>query len=81
MYASGVKIAHCDQQSMDDGYIRTFRRKEIPEFSDLELKMINEWINLEQFDEIFLYLTSKKWKNLDNDMAGFVLREIMRGNL
>ena len=79
MYAQGVKIAPCDQNALDDGYVRTFRK--LPEFSDIELNMLYEWKNLDKLDEIAIFLTSEKFKDLDDEMAGFVFRELMRGNL
>lgn len=65
----------------DDGWIRTFRAKEIPKFDPKELKMIKAWVKRDEIIKIGIYLTSEKYYNLDNDMAHFILREIMRGNL
>ena len=81
MYASGVKVAYCDQQTLDDGYTRTFRGAEIPEFSVQELNMLHEWRDEGKFDEVVIFLSSEKYKNLDEEITGLVFREMLRGNL
>jgi len=65
----------------DDNWIRTFRGKEIPKFNDEELKMLHEWRDNCQFGEISLYLTMDQFMGLNEEIAEFLLREIIRGNI
>lgn len=62
----------------DDNYVRTFRNP--PRFSAEELKMLKDWTEKNQLGEVIIYLTGEKYRNLDEEMAQFVLRELLRGN-
>lgn len=65
----------------DDGWTRTFRQVDIPKFDPKELKMLKSWIRFGHIVKCEIYLCSPKYHNLDENMAAFVIRELVRGNL
>lgn len=80
MQVIGVNVAPIFQRTdFDDNYVRTFRKT--PKFSKEELKMLREWVEENQLGEVVIYLTGEKYRALDEEMAQFVLRELLRGNL
>ncbi len=76
-----ITLAPINPQSFSDGHIRTFRQKEIPEFSVHEKQMLKSWLDKDQLGEIVIYLTMDKFCGLDAEMAEFMLREILRNNI
>jgi len=76
-----IEIAPVDPLNFHDGYIRTFRQKEIPELSPEESEMLYDWYRDGKTGEIVIYLTLERYLDLDEEMAEFVLREIMRENI
>ncbi|MFH1628679.1 MAG: hypothetical protein ABIE47_08145 [Pseudomonadota bacterium] len=68
-----------DETAFRDNWVRTFR--EIPEFDRLELDMMRQWASDEQFEEIAIFLTGEEYKDLDEEMAEFLIRELLRGKL
>jgi nitrate reductase beta subunit len=82
MSGFGYSRAETNQDAYNDGWIRTFRAKDIPKFQGKELKMFREWIKKDQFQRIYLYLTLKKYGYiLDDEMIGFVVRSILSGEI
>jgi hypothetical protein len=78
----GYNQAPVKTAEFNDGYIRTFRQKEIPVFDDLkELEMMKNWVKKNKTDELWIYLTRPDYPDLDSEMAGFIIREIHRGNI
>jgi len=76
----GVETAPIfDETAFRDNWVRTFR--EIPKFDPLEIDMMRQWAADEQVEEIAIFLTGEEYKGLDEEMAEFLLREIVRGNL
>jgi len=65
--------------SMDDGYIRTFQLDRVPKLNKAEKKTLAEWREQGKLEEISLYFTEAL--DVDEDIAGFMLREFLRGNL
>lgn len=60
-----------------DNWYRTFRG--MPSFSDGETGMLKEFAKNNEFGKMVLYLTNEKFGYcLDDDMAEFVVREIIR---
>lgn len=43
--------------------------------------MLKDWTDNNQLGEVVIYLTGENYKNLDEEMAQFVLRELLRNNL
>lgn len=65
-----------------DNWIRTFRGGTVPQFDDGEKGMLREYLEGGHIVRMQIYLTDPKFGHcLDDDMAGFVIREFMRGNL
>jgi hypothetical protein len=80
MQVIGVQTAPIfNQAEFNDNYVRTFR--DCPNFSENELKMLHDWMENGQLGEIAIYLTGEKYRDLDEEMAQFVIRELLRGNL
>jgi hypothetical protein len=80
MQVIGVSTAPIfNQIDFDDNYVRTFRK--VPEFSKAELKMLKDWLKKDQLGEIAIFLTGEKYRAMDEEMAQFVIRELLRGNL
>jgi hypothetical protein len=65
----------------NDGYTRTFRQKEIPEFARWERDMLYEFVDQGEFGKVAIYLTSEQHRKIDEEMAEFLLRELIRRNL
>ena len=74
----GYEQAPVNQVEFDDGYIRTFRSNEFPDLCDDEVDLMRDMST----DEIYIYLSSPTFRHRCSDeIAGFVIRELMRGNL
>lgn len=77
----GYCQAPVNQTEFDDGYIRTFRQKDIPKFSKQEKKMIQEWLDDGNLSHFALYMTEPQFGyELDEDMVKFVIREVFRND-
>ena len=65
----------------NDGYIRTFRKSDIPEFAEWEKNMLYEFVDQGEYNKAAIYLMSDKHRCIDEEMADFVIRELYRRNL
>lgn len=65
-----------------DNWLRTFRKEDFPRFSPEEKKMVKKFVADQEYTKLAIYLTEDKFGyGLDSDMAEFVIREFIRGNL
>lgn len=79
MYVNGVAAARVNETEYSDGWIRTFRKSEIPCLEPSETKLLTDYLKDDKLEEILIYL--QHFRGVDDDMAGFLLRELVRGNL
>ncbi|MGY5852138.1 MAG: hypothetical protein RTU92_01070 [Candidatus Thorarchaeota archaeon] len=76
-----IDLAPVDTREYDDGYTRTFRQQDIPKFHNWELDMLYEFVDAGKYGKAVIYLTSDRHRAIDDEMAEFVIRELMRRNL
>ncbi len=74
MYCRGQKKINRDTT---DGWYRTFRG--YPEISKAGLKMLKEYIVTKEFGKIMLFFQGHC--DFSEDYSGFLLRELIRGNI
>jgi len=80
MYVSGVTVAPIfNKIDFEDNWVRTFR-KDKPKIAPEELKMLKDWNENGQFQEMLVYL-GEGFMGLDEEMAEFCFREVLRGNI
>jgi hypothetical protein len=64
-------------QGYRDGHMRTF--KGYPKMSEAILKLLKTYLKKKQYNKIMLFFISHC--KYSEDYAGFLVREMMRGNL
>ena len=64
-------------QSYQDGHMRTF--KGYPAMSEAILKLLQTYLKKKQYKKIMLFFMGHC--KFDHEYAGFLVREMMRGNL
>ncbi len=74
MYCAGQKFI---PQNGKDGWYRTFRG--YPKMSESALNMLEEYLEDEQYNKIMLFFMGRC--EFSEDYSGFLLRELMRGNI
>lgn len=65
--------------TIDDGYIRTFRQKDIPGLNSEELTVLKAWFEEGKLEEMAIYFTEVL--DISNEITDFLLREFLRGYL
>jgi len=76
LYAPGNKtITH--RRGYHDNYYRTFRG--YPEIGDNVIDMIHDWLRSDNVTHIMLFFKEKC--GFSDDYAGFLTREVVRGNM
>jgi hypothetical protein len=78
MYVNGVDTAQVNETEYTDGWIRTFRKKDIPRLSGNERNILTDYLKENKYEEIVIYL--QHFRGVDDEIAGFVLRDLIRGN-
>jgi len=79
MYVNGVATASVNEQEYSDGWLRTFRKAELPVFSEQEKELLTDYLKCDKVEEIAIYL--ERFRNVTGDLAAFCIRELVRGNL
>ena len=79
MYVNGVETARVNETEYTDGWIRAFRKNDIPRFKPSEKKLLTDYLKEDKYEEIVIYL--QHFRSVDDEIAGFLLREFIRGNL
>lgn len=75
----GYERSPVNLTNYQDGMIRTFG--DVPEFDPRELDMIYDWVGKGDIESVFLYLQTPKYGyDLSDELCGFVVREVCRGN-
>jgi hypothetical protein len=79
MYVNGVDTAGVNETEYRDGWVRTFRKKDIPCISGDERKFLTSYLNNGNIEEAFIYL--QHFRGVDDEIASLVIRDMLRGNL
>lgn len=79
MYVNGVATARVNETEYSDGWIRAFQKDRIPKINEYEKKLLTDYLNCGKIEEIVIYLD--RFRNVDEEISGFVIRELIRGNI
>jgi hypothetical protein len=79
MYVNGVATAPVRETEYQDGWFRTFRKREVPKFTDQEKELLREYLGEGQIEEMLIYM--ENIRGISSDVSEFAVREFMRGNL
>lgn len=68
---------YVNETDYQDGWFRTFRKRQVPKFSEQEKTLLREYLGSGQIEEMLIYM--ENFRGISESVAEFCVREFMRG--